>query len=324
MILLAVVHQIPEKYSNLSTLFDACQLNTIPFDLTGDFSFLMPIFGLNKGCGGSNPCPICVMRKTTAGGQGSRWVGETHHRTLGSLYTNYAGWVFDGMDSSAAGTRKWESVCESPLISIGQGRKLEDLILKGLIPGPLHLFLSWNEIVNFLEKTDWPEIKMVLRHELGVKNHVYQGKVGNYEGPSIHKVLRNLHKLEPYMPEGSKLHLYYNTFVAFKDVAGSLLSTELSPQWRAKIHQLRHRIIKLHTDYGMNISPKLHILIVHVEEWVDMHGRSLGKEGEQHGESVHHHWRRLLETVGHPKVLESPAYINVIMKCLLIFNSNNV
>ena len=93
MILLAVVHQIPEKYSNLSTLFDACQLSTIPFDLTGDFSFLMPIFGLNKGCGGSNPCPIGVMRKTTAGGQGSRWVGETHHRTLGSLYKNYAGWV---------------------------------------------------------------------------------------------------------------------------------------------------------------------------------------------------------------------------------------
>ena len=126
------------------------------------------------------------------------------------------------------------------------------------------------------------------------------------------------------MPKGSKLYLYYNTFFAFKEVAGSLLSAELSPQWRAKIHQLRHCITKLHTDYGMNISPKLHILIVHVEEWVDMHGRSLGKEGEQHGESVHHHWRRLLETVGHPKVLESPAYINVIMKCLLIFNSNNV
>ena len=74
----------------------------------------------------------------------------------------------------------------------------------------------------------------------------------------------------------------------------------------------------------MNITPKLHILIVHVEQWVDVFGRSLGREGEQQGEAVHHIWKRLLESQGQPKVKESQAFVNFIMRALLMFNVNNV
>ena len=34
-----------------------------------------------------------------------------------------------------------------------------------------------------------------------VQVHVYQGKVGNYEGPGIRDILRKLDKLEPIMAE---------------------------------------------------------------------------------------------------------------------------
>ena len=74
----------------------------------------------------------------------------------------------------------------------------------------------------------------------------------------------------------------------------------------------------------MNITPKLHILIVHVEQWVDVFGRSLGREGEQQGEAVHHIWRRLLESQGQPKVKESPAFVKFIMRALLMFNAKNI
>ena len=57
---------------------------------------------------------------------------------------------------------------------------------------------------------------------------------------------------------------------------------------------------------------------------MDRFGRSLGKEGEQQGEAVHHIWKRLLESQGQPKVKESPAYVQFILKCLLMFNANNV
>ena len=73
----------------------------------------------------------------------------------------------------------------------------------------------------------------------------------------------------------------------------------------------------------MNITPKLHIPIVHVEQWVDVFGWSLGREGEQPGEAVHHIWKRLLESQGQPKVKESQAFVNFIMRALLMFNVRN-
>ena len=74
----------------------------------------------------------------------------------------------------------------------------------------------------------------------------------------------------------------------------------------------------------MSITPKLHVLIVHVEQWVDIFGRPLGMEGEQAGEAVHHIWKRLLGNLGLPKVKESTAFVEVVFKALLMFNANNV
>ena len=73
------------------------------------------------------------------------------------------------------------------------------------MPGPLHLYLSFNEILNFLEKTLWPELKHVLRTVTGAQVHVYHGKLGNYEGPNLHKIFCHLSLLEPHMPEGSPI-----------------------------------------------------------------------------------------------------------------------
>ena len=182
----------------------------------------------------------------------------------------------------------------------------------------------FNEIINYLEKTQWPEAKNMLRDVAGVQFHIYMGKVGNYEGPSIHKILRNLDKLNPFM-DGSSMQPYYSTFLAFRDVAKAVFSTDKLPSdWRVKLHHLKECILLLHTSFGMNITPKLHILIVHVEQWVDVFGRSLGREGEQQGEAVHHIWRRLLESQGQPKVKESPAFVKFIMRALLMFNAKNI
>ena len=300
MILLAVIPKVPESHHNLSLIFTAIGLNRIPFMLTGDFAFMMPILGLVKGCGGTNPCPLCDQRKTTTGGQGSRWVeGEVDLRTLGSLHTNFVGWS-ERRGTSAAATMRWKGVCGEPLLEISEaeGRGPDVWLLILIVPAPLHLYLSYNELINFLQKTMWPEVKEVLRDRLGVQCHVYQGKVGNYEGPSIHKILNNLETLEQYMLGGSTMRPFYATFIAFKAVASAVLSAKQLPvDWRERLHHLRTCLLHLHTHHGMNITPKLHILITHVEQWVDRFGRSLGKEGEQQGEAVHHIWKRQRESM---------------------------
>ena len=110
-------------------------------------------------------------------------------------------------------------------------------------------------------------MKDVLKNVVCAQFHTYMGKVGNYEGPNIHKIFQNLTLLESYMLGGSWLRLYYTDFVAFKDVAHTVFSEQdLDPNWREKVHHLQSCIIQFNTQFGMSITPKLHILITHTEQ----------------------------------------------------------
>ena len=327
MILLAVVRTVPESYVNLKVLFDAINSQSFAFKLTGDFAFLMPLIGCVKGCSSCNPCPLCDIRRTKVGGGKARWVEEedVSLRTLGEQFSNYAGWVMDGEKQSAAATSTWKSVCGEPMLAMIEGQSYAQLILQIVVPGPLHIYLSLNEVINHAEKTICPNIKDLFKQVAGVQFHVYQGRIGNYQGPQINKIFRHLPQLEAHFLGGSYMRYFFTTFQAFRDVAQVLFSEgELQPCWREKLHHLRTCILILSSRFGMPVTPKLHILIVHIEQWVDMFCRPLGREGEQGGEAVHHVWLRLLETLGEPKDKSGSAFVRFAMKALLIFNSNNV
>ena len=76
--------------------------------------------------------------------------------------------------------------------------------------------------------------------------------------------------------------------------------------------------------YQVSQFAQFHILTVHVGQWVERNSRSLGREGEQSGEALHHFWRRVLEGQGEVKDKDSLAFRENIMFCLLKFNSDNV
>ena len=327
MLLVAVVKKVTENHENIKILFDAIQSDSFSFKLTGDFAFMSPAVGCAKGCGSSNPCLICDAQRTKQGGTKPRWVNleQANLRTLGDQYNNYNKWFAEGSKSSAAATRKWKSVCGQPLLSLTQGRNDTDLILQLVVPGPLHVYLGFNEIVNYAEKTGVPNIKELFSQVAGVQVHMYMGKVGNYEGPMICKIFRHLKELRPHLMGNPESELYFATFVAFHEVSQTLLSqANLQVDWREKLHKLCSLIHQLNISFGMPVTPKLHILTIHIEQWVDLFKRALGREGEQGGEAAHHIWRRLLETLGEPKTKQGPIYEQFIRKALLIFNSNNV
>jgi hypothetical protein len=327
MFLVAGVRKATESHHNLKILLDAIGADTFPFKVTGDFAFLLPVAGCTKGCSSSNPCPFCDAWRSKEGGTKPRWVDlETASlRFLGDQFENFSGWVAAGSRTSAAATREFKSVCGQPLLPMAQGRKATDLILQLVVPGPLHIYLSWNEIVNHAEGTCLPQLKQLFSEVANVQVHVYMGKVGNYEGPSIRKIFRHLEELKPHLMGSPEGELYYATFAAFHDVAKALFrSADLQPDWREKLHGLRSLIHQLHTSCGLPLTPKLHILTVHIEQWVALHHRSLGREGEQGGEAIHHIWLRLLETLGEPKKKEGLFYVQFILKAFLQFNSNNI
>ena len=168
------------------------------------------------------------------------------------------------------------------------------LVLDKVIPGPLHLYLSCNEVINHCEKTCWPEVKDVLSDRVGVQVHVYQGKIGNYEGPSLQKIFCKLSSLEEFIVDEPK-KLYFQTLISFRAVSRSVFGKELLVTWREDLYSLKENLEKLRVTMGLPITPKFHILTVHVEQWVDRNGCSLGKEGESSGEALHHIWKRLIE-----------------------------
>ena len=60
----------------------------------------------------------------------------------------------------------------------------------------------------------------------------------------------------------------------------------------------------------------------HVGQWVEKHGRALGKEGEQAGESLHHFWKRSLESQGEVTVKDSQAFGGKYPACIGDNNDN--
>ena len=149
---------------------------------------------------------------------------------------------------------------------MGIGDSDETLLLGKIIPGPLHLYLSVNEVINFCENQSWLEMNTLLADITGIQVHVYIGwvKMGIMRAPVLKKICRNLEDIKDYMETDTKLP-YYHTFLAFGQLSQSVFSTELHPQWREHIYTLRAILCTLNCTQGMPLTPKLHIIVVHVE-----------------------------------------------------------
>ena len=322
-LILAVVRKVPETAYNLDLIIKMVGLDQIRFTLTGDFAFLLPCFGLVKGCSAANPCLLCDQERSKVGGGKARWVEtpEPSLRSFESLLTNYTGWVLEGEQPQAAKTKPWKSVT-GPILVQGVGDTPATLVIDKVVPGPLHIYLAVNEVLNHCEKTVWPEMKTELHNVTGAQAHEYMGKVGNYEGPNIKKIFRKLDELKPYMLEGRKLD-YHNALVEFSLVSKAVFGTELQPEWRQRLHSLRAALQTLTVTSNMPLTPKLHVLVKHVEQWVDRKGRALGKEGKSSGEALHHVWLRMVENQGEAKEKKSPADVAIILSVLLRFNADN-
>ena len=86
-------------------------------------------------------------------------------------------------------------------------------------------------------------------------------------------------ELKQHPQSSPEVKIYLNTFTAFHAVVKTLFNEGVQqPNWWETLHQLRFLIHQLHTSCGLPITPKLHILTVHIEQWVDINGRALREE----------------------------------------------
>ena len=118
--------------------------------------------------------------------------------------------------------------------------------------------------------------------------------------------------------------LYLDTILKFRQINSSVFGLELLPSWREDLRSFANSISKLASSQSMPVTTKLHVITFHIEQWVDRFGRSLGRESEQPGESVYHLRKRVLEGQGEVRDKESNSFVQQTLKCLLMFNSDNV
>ena len=95
------------------------------------------------------------------------------------------------------------------------------------------------------------------------------------------KLMKNISVLEEFAP--SKANAFIETMKAFNEVVKSCYGTDLLPNYQQKIQNFRicYRRLKI------NVTPKVHAVFFHVEDFCEMVGMGLGPWSEQAAESLH-------------------------------------
>ena len=103
-----------------------------------------------------------------------------------------------------------------------------------------------------------------------------------------------------------------------------MFGLHLDPNWKQYISDLKTSFAQLTDTQGMPLTQKFHIVLDHIQKWVEMSGRSMGMESEQPGESLHHVWRVFLERIGEVKNKDSQKHLDQVLWCLVKLNSDHV
>ena len=114
-----------------------------------------------------------------------------------------------------------------------------------------------------------------------------------------------------------------DVLLALRKVNNRIFGIQLNPNWSSLISDLKSSFFLLTAKWVMPLTPKFHIILEHIEEWIQMNGRSLGIESEQSGESMHHFCRLFLETMGEVKDKESRAHQEQVLWSMTKLNSDH-
>ena len=112
---------------------------------------------------------------------------------------------------------------------------------------------------------------------------------------------------------------YVNTFSFFNDVVSSCYGLELHPTYKANIAKFKKEFLKL----KISITPKIHAVFYHVEEFCALKGMGLGPWSEQTSESLHHEFTKCWENYI-IKDIDHPSYGQKLLQAVRMFNSLNL
>ena len=320
-LLLAWCKDIPETAENLEIVYNAVNISSVKFIMTGDYKLLMPSFGL-MSCSSTHPCLYCARSRIKGLWQEDVDPRDDMLRTFARNEIMYGDWNDAGAVHTTHFTSQFESVT-GPVLVWGKDDTPSTRILDKVTPPTVHNLLALNSVLRPHLSNLWEgDMMKVLKDELNIVPHSYQGKEGAFAGPECNKFLNNLEMFEERLTASEDLTLFYNFFCAFKNLKDGTFGSILAENWRDLCVEFRSSLFMLNSCLSVPITPKLHVMATHIEEWLESHGRSMGDDSEQALESSHGRFSKVWESY-QVRDENSEAFLKNGLAAGLHFNADN-
>ena len=147
-----------------------------------------------------------------------------------------------------------------------------------------------------------------------VKKTEYHG--GQLTGNDCRTLLTNVSKIEN--PTGM-IKRYSDAFTAFNEVVVSCYGDKLEDNYVSKIKSFA----SAYQHLGINITPKVHAVIYHIEEFCSLTHRGLAPWSEQTGEAMHYDFTELWDSFK-VKSMDNPKYPHHLLQAVRVYNGQHV
>ena len=196
-------------------------------------------------------------------------------------------------------------------------REDSERILAICAPPQLHLMQGIVKHIYDQMFKDWKGVSLWLA-TIHIKQQKYHH--GAFVGNDCLKMLKNVDTLQQ-IAEMHNMHViqkYVHILRCLYPIVKSCFGMKLDPQYNFYIQQFEN----VYKDLGISITPKVHILIKHVPEFIKKHNRSLGWYSEQALENTHYDFsRNCWEKLGYKRQLGHPDYAHNLMRAVIVYSS---
>ena len=230
-------------------------------------------------------------------------------RTIGSLNKLFSDYCNSNAEKRDAKT--YGNVVHPPIVT---GFDESTDVLSVIPPPELHLLIGpVNTLYNELSRI-WDGSESWIK-ACNVKRTEYHG--GSFAGNDSRMLLKNVAKLKNLCPEYCTP--FVQAFEAFNSVVSSCYGKTLLPDYVTNLEYFKEKYLAL----SINVTPKIHAVMYHVEEFCSQTGMGLGPWSEQTSEALHHDFNRMWENFK-IKDMDHPSYSTNLLRAVSMYNSQHL
>ena len=307
MLILAITPDVQETYANVLRLMVQAQLagpnsqshNLSNFVFSSDLKIANIILGLmsHSSC---HPCSWCDIHKSNLHLKGIP-------RTLKSLSDQFWSWKSSGGDCKES--KNFGNVVHLPVLHGDPSDAVIDL----LPPPELHLLLgAVNALFRALEKQWAGALKWA--EQCHIEREAMHG--GSFSGRSCHKLLSNVDLLRSLCPINALP--FVDCFKALKDVVHTCFGWTLSDDYTKAIELFKEAYMAL----DIPVTPKVHCIFHHVQEFCEKKNEGLGRWSEQAIESLHADFKPTWEK--YKTTQSNPSFSHRLLQAVREYNAKHL